>query len=90
LESLAARKSPEAGSLIEEYAQDLTYMEQATIEVAKIINALPDDATRRVFAARYLHKMTWEEVADDTFLSVTHVQRLHKKGIAWLEKYYKS
>lgn len=88
LESLVLRKNDNANALIEEYAQDLTYMEEAAGIVAKMVQALPEDDVRRIFAARYLHKMTWEETADVTFLSVTHVQRLHKKGLAWLEENY--
>jgi DNA-directed RNA polymerase specialized sigma subunit len=82
IQSLVVRENAEA--LIEEYAQDLTYMEEAAITAAKMVRALPDENTRRVFAARYLHKMTWQEAADATYLSITHVQRLHKKGIKWL------
>ena len=85
MENLALRGNSDL--LMEEYAKDLTNMEAAAMETAKMIQALPEDM-RRVFAARYLHKMTWEEVADATFLSVTHVQRLHRKGIEWLEENY--
>ena len=86
MESLTLREN--SGPLFEEYAQDLTHMEETTMEVVKMIKALPKGEMRRVLAARYLYKMTWEEVAGATFLSVTHVQRVHKKGIAWLEANY--
>ena len=76
--------------LIKQYSQDLTYMEAAAMKATKMINALPEDDIRSIFVARYLHKMTWEEAADDVFLSLTHAKRLHKKGIAWLEENFKS
>jgi DNA-directed RNA polymerase specialized sigma subunit len=85
IESLVLRKNGQADVLIEEYAQDLTYMENRANTVAKMVQTLPEEDMRRVFAARYLHKMTWEETAEATFLSVMHVHRLHKKGLAWLE-----
>ena len=91
LDSLASRKSDETQSLMEEYAKDLTHIEEAAILAAKMVQALPEVEMRQIFSARYLHKMTWEETADATFLSLSHVQRLHKKGLAWLqEHYYKS
>ena len=88
IQGLYARENAE--SLIEKYSQDLTHMEEMAMTATKIINTLPEDDVKRIFAARYLHKMTWEETADAAFLSVTHAKRLHKKGIAWLEENYKS
>jgi len=84
--SLAQRENTDR--LIEEYAQDLTFMEGAAMKAAKMVQGLPEEDIRHVFAARYLHKMTWEETAQATLSSLSQVQRLHKKGIAWLEENY--
>ena len=89
IESLVLRKKDEADTLIEEYAQDLTYLENAALTVVKMVQALPEEDMRQVFAARYLHKMTWGEAADAIYLSAMHVQRLHKKGLKWLEENYR-
>ena len=83
LQGLSKRK--DAAALAVEYAQDLENMEQAAAKAKAMINALPDESLRRIFALRYQQKMTWEQAADEMFLSVTHVQRLHRKGIKWLE-----
>ena len=88
MENLALRK--DANALLEEYAQDLTYMEEVAMMVVKMVGSLPDEDVKRVFVARYLHKMTWEEAANAVFLSVAQAQRLHKKGIAWLEENFQS
>ena len=89
IESLVLRKNGGADALIEEYVQDLTCLEDAALTVVKMVQALPEKDMRRVFAARYLHKMTWEEAAAATYLSLMHVQRLHKKGLKWLEENYR-
>ena len=88
LESLVSRKSGEADGLIEEYARDLTYIKETAITAAKMVQALPREDIRQIFAARYLHKMTWEETAGAAFLSVSQVHRLHNKGLRWLEENY--
>ena len=88
LESLALRKSGDADGLIEEYARDLACMKETAIAVSKMVQSLPQKDIRQIFIARYLHKMTWEETADAAFLSVSHVRRLHKKGLEWLEEHH--
>jgi len=89
LERLVLRKDDEASSLIEEYANDLTHMEKTSDTVASMIRIISEDNVRHVFAARYLHKLTWQEIAEATFISISQVQRLHKKGLLWLEENYK-
>jgi len=86
LETLASRGN--TGTLMEEYAQDLTHIEQTSKTLRQMIRTLPKDDMQRIFAARYIYKMTWEETADAAFLSVAHVQRVHKAGVAWLEENY--
>lgn len=85
LENLVLRGGGHADGLIEEYSRDLTFIKEADIKLAKMINSLPKGNMRQVFVVRYLHKLTWEEVAKAVFLSLTQVHRLHKKGIEWLE-----
>jgi len=77
-----------ANPLIDEFARDLTGMEKKTAQVADMIAALPDRDIKRIFVCRYIHKLSWADIADATNFSATHVQRLHKKGIKWLETYY--
>jgi len=76
------------GALIEEYAQDLTTMKEQAAEVAKMVAALPNPDVKQVFEYRYLHKLSWEDVAEATNFSVVQAHRLHRKGIEWLERYY--
>ena len=89
LEGLVSREDGRANALIEEYSNDLTHMEKTVTAVASMICAIPEDNVRHVFAARYLHKLTWAEIAQATFISISQVQRLHKKGLLWLEDNYK-
>ncbi|MCL2574074.1 MAG: hypothetical protein FWE34_05920 [Defluviitaleaceae bacterium] len=90
LGSLVLRKNVDTDNLMEEYAEDLTYMQEKSEQAIKIMRTLPEGEIRRIFIARYIHRMTWEEVADATYLSLTHVQRLHRQGIEWLnEKFVK-
>ena len=64
-------------------------MEKNAASVVSMIRAIPDDSIKRIFVARYLNKLKWEEIADATFTSVSQAQRLHKKGLQWLEVNYK-
>jgi len=90
LAGLAMRHEDGAQGFMEEYARDLTFMETKAAGVAKMVAALPDEGIRAIFLCRYIHKMTWAEVADVACFSSSQVYRLHKKGIEWLEVNFKS
>ncbi|MCL2376438.1 MAG: hypothetical protein FWC76_03475 [Defluviitaleaceae bacterium] len=88
LESLILREDSKTNALIEEYSNDLTYMEKTSTTATDMIHAIPEENVKHVFIARYLHKLTWPEIAKAAFLSVSQTQRLHKKGLDWLEENY--
>ena len=74
----------QAQALVEEYAQNLMCMQEKTEDVIRIISALPCNDIKKIFAYRYLNKMTWAEVAEVINFSSSQVYRMHKDGIKWL------
>jgi len=81
-----ARRGDEAATLREEYAQDLTAMEDRASKIARLVAAVPNPEIRQILAGRYLHKMSWAEIEASLHLSKSTVHRLHKRGIEWLEE----
>ncbi|MDR2166723.1 MAG: hypothetical protein LBE35_02590 [Clostridiales bacterium] len=70
--------------LMGEFAGDLTYMQKKRTAIEEMVSALEDPLIRKVFTARYLHKLGWQEVADACYISPAHAHRLHKAGLATL------
>jgi len=89
MQHLSRRKDTKNQNLANEFAADLTQMQNTTKTAAKIISTLPDEKTRQILQDRYLLNKTWEQTADDAFLSISHARRLHDKGIVWLQKNYR-
>ena len=53
-------------------------------EVDEAINSIEDEQTRKVLAARYTKGLCWEDVALDAGYTLSHVHRIHKKGLTAL------
>ena len=50
--------------------------------IRSLISALPNAEMRDVFEHRYYEAMTFEQVAEATFMCLTKVKRLHREGLA--------
>jgi len=83
---LVIRQMHGENSLLEEFANDLTFVRRKRKKISRLIQSLPDDNTRQVFTHRYINALTWDDVADASYVSVAHAHRLHKKGLEKLKK----
>jgi len=81
---LSIRQMHGENSLMEEFASDLTHIQQKRKKISKLIQGLPNDSMKQLFTHRYINALTWEDAADASYVSVAHAHRLHKKGLEQL------
>lgn len=81
------------GNLVARIDAKITALERAKVqaravmlEVEDLIDTVEDTALREVLCQRYIELKKWEDIAQYTNYSITHVQRLHAKGLADLEE----
>ena len=55
-------------------------------EIKAVTAATGDEEIRIVFSLRYVSGLTWEEVADRSFMCLRSVYNLHKRGLRLLEQ----
>lgn len=77
------------GNLVARIDAKITALEKARIkaravmlEVEDLIDTVEDTTLREVLCQRYIELKKWEDIAQYTNYSITHVQRLHEKGLA--------
>ncbi|MCL2574927.1 MAG: hypothetical protein FWE33_00705 [Defluviitaleaceae bacterium] len=70
--------------LLYELAKDIEQAQKNSTLVQEIINHLPSDDMRKIFTNRYIHNITWEKTAEISNISISHIHRLHKKGLQHL------
>ncbi|MCL2168914.1 MAG: hypothetical protein FWB74_02685 [Defluviitaleaceae bacterium] len=82
---LSLRKMHGENNLAEEYAEDLIDIRTRFQDIQSAVKSIEDPMVQDVMIARYIHNLTWEDVAAVCHMSVAHAHRLHKKGLLELE-----
>ena len=57
---------------------------QAVTEAVLAFSALPDERMIRIMELRYLEERSWEEIAEDMWISESRMFKLHKAAVAAL------
>ena len=52
----------------------------------KLIAMLPDDKYKQLFRLRYEEHMTYQQIAEAMDYSPRRIERLHRRGLDWLER----
>ncbi len=58
-------------------------------EINTAIYAVSDPIQRAILVKRYLSNKTWAEIAQETFISLRHVQRIHNTALGEITKLLK-
>ncbi|MCL2855460.1 MAG: hypothetical protein FWE21_07565 [Defluviitaleaceae bacterium] len=80
IKTLSLRK-PATTLLINRLYMDVKEVQAREGEIKTLINHLPEGVMKDVFANRYIHKLTWEDVAERCHISLAYAHKLHKAGI---------
>ena len=64
-----------------ELSAELDDAKRFNAEVDVRIKSLKDESVRRIFIERYSLGKGWEDVAEDVGYALSHVHRLHKRGL---------
>jgi DNA-directed RNA polymerase specialized sigma subunit len=54
-------------------------------QIRTVIETVPNTDERMVLKYRYVHNMTWEQIADELYESVSTVKRQHGSGLTHVE-----
>ena len=57
---------------------------QAVTEAVLAFSALPDERMIRIMELRYLEERSWEEIAEEMYMSESRMFKLHKAAVAAL------
>ena len=57
---------------------------QAVTEAVLVFSALPDERMIRILELRYLEERSWEEIAEEMYMSESWTLKLHKAAVAAL------
>lgn len=55
-------------------------------EITRTINALPNTIYIAILTNRYFGRMDWREIADELYISQSHLYNLHRDALAEIEK----
>ena len=74
-------------TLSDEVGDDIERLRELNIEIGiAIVTLIPDETCRAVIEARYLAGTWWERIAVDMHYSYRWVMKLHRRGLALMQK----
>lgn len=71
---------------IESLEKEVSRLYLLQFDIENIISQIKDNREREVLSYRYITDMTWEQIAEETNYSVTHVRRIHDRATKRLKK----
>ena len=71
---------------IERLEKEVSRLYELQFDIEDIISRIKDNREREVLSYRYITDMTWEQIAEETNYSITHVRRIHNKAISRLKR----
>ena len=54
--------------------------------ILRLITSVPDLQQRLVLEQHYLQYLTFEQIAENCYMSLRNVQYIHRKALTWLER----
>ena len=64
-----------------ELSKEISKIDILEHQIKKKINKIKNHDAKNIMAKRYIEKLTFEDIAEKTNLSIATVYRLHKEGV---------